>query len=215
MRLGNKAGQFEDKPCEIRVKKMTTEPIFQVAFDDGSEYKLPQGLEAALADYAGQNPKILPALAGRTKFLASKYFEHCAWPCKFDGIGMGKEGYKMNDHAQLDNPGFYYLKWHEVVVEDDAPWKDDGSTTWREFTIPPKKSDIAEALFYIAMRPLLLQTILQANAPEKPQLVITLKEGAELPASSGTGRLYYVTADSRVASLLFGGLEQHLREKGS
>lgn len=121
---------------------------FELTFEDGSRFKLPEDWEEVFGDYSRHNPEFHPKIAERLRFLAVKYMEHQAMPNWLDCFGPG-------DDSQLDVDSSYHLNWHNFNSDDDYL----KFTPWREtpFQMPPTQANIAEALLYYAMKDRLLQ----------------------------------------------------------
>ncbi len=136
---------------------------FEVTFEDGSRFELPEDWEDVFGDFC-HNSEFHPKIAERLRFLAVKYMEHQAMPSWLDCYGE-------DDDPQLNDDSSYHLKWYSF--NNDSDYRE--FTSWREtpLQIPPTEADIAEALLYYAMKDRLLQQRLGILDLDPTQMVFS------------------------------------------
>lgn len=130
---------------------------FSIAFEDGSQFVLPPAWEDVFQKYFGKDPVFYPWVEQQIRFIAKKYFEHQAWPSKFDGLCLSEE--ELKDDKKFDDLRYYTEGWDERKLffndEETKPNK------------TPSLADIAHDVLYQAMRVGLMQKTLDDYAKEK------------------------------------------------
>ena len=136
---------------------MEQEPLFTIVFEDGSLFSLPKGwTEAFIEKFGTENHD---EIIEKIRVITSKYREHNAWPCKFDGIGCEDE----ND-SKYDNPDFYWEHWTDWHSGNEHGMRG------KKINIPPSWAETAEALVYQILRVTLMS---QALRPYGGRVVTT------------------------------------------
>ena len=126
---------------------------FSLRFIDGSVFNLPDGWQEAFIIRLGETNKQILAVKKRMRYVTGKYYEHRAWPSKFDGLSPLPEGYNNNDDSRYECDDFYLEKWGEgryagLILDDPV-------------TNPPAMAKIAEQLMYQVLRITLMQQALR------------------------------------------------------
>jgi hypothetical protein len=129
---------------------------FSVGFEDGSIFVLPQGWSDAFIVKFGSKPAQFHAVEQQLRFIAGKYYEHQAFPSKFDGIMFGNEpeGYDPDSDSRYDFDEYYLESWGEG-------FRDFGNTS-----NPPSLADIGEGVMYQVLRTLLMQAAIKSMGSE-------------------------------------------------
>jgi hypothetical protein len=120
--------------------------VFTVELQDGSVFRLPARWERVFYVKFGNNPQRLRELEERLRFVTSKYYEHRAWPSKFDGLFFDDppEGCDPDNFSRYDYDQYYGENWGEraaTALESN----------------PPTMAQVAEAAMYQSLRILLMR----------------------------------------------------------
>lgn len=110
---------------------------FSVEFEDNTTFELPTDWQDVFVDEYGFNQRRYPEVADELRVVTGKYYEHRAWPSKFDG-----------QHGRdYDADNFYTHRWDDEASYDSRN--------------PPGMAEIARAVMYLDLRALLMQKNLQ------------------------------------------------------
>jgi hypothetical protein len=169
--LENGSDEIENRATMTNEKNQPRQITFTIIMDDGSIFNVPPAWNDLLYIKYGDDAQQLTMLKKNLTYITKKYYRHCAWPSKFDGLIFGDppEGYDPDSLSRYDYDEYYGEQWGEAQIGISK-------------TNPPSMSQIAEAVLYQSLRVLIMQQALKGMGSNIQVITLDdIESGRNLP----------------------------------